>query len=437
MVPDTSWVSTSQARCGGGAALAQVSTRLANPSVLWIDDASEPKVTRSGSIGAARTTEPQTRPMKVVHIAAPGPFGVGGAESVLLGLAVGLHRRGADVSVAAVVNSNPDEHSVLRTLREEGVPVSPILVPRRGYLQERREVRRLLEMSRPEIVHTHGYRTDLLDSGIARRLGIPTVTTVHGSSQMSWRTAVYEALQFRLLRRFQAVVCVSRPLVAAVRRARVPPERIRLVPNAWDGRFRPQPRVEARNALGLPLDAFVVGWVGRLIPVKGCDVFLRAVNELRDLPVHASIIGGGPEQERLSSMIGEPGMRARVHFHGYRDAAATFFPAFDVWVLSSRSEGTPMVLFEAMAAGVPIVATDVGGVSDVVSEAEACLVPPEDPVVLAACLRDIHSGRLRTRERVEAARRRLAKHFGTEQWIERYVEVYRSLLRDNVPVGCR
>jgi len=95
-----------------------------------------------------------------------------------------------------------------------------------------------------------------------------------------------------------------------------------------------------------------------------------------------------------------------------------------------------MVLFEAMAAGVPIVATDVGGVSDVVSEAEGCLVPPEDPGALAACLRHIHSGRLRTRERVQAARTRLAERFGTEQWIERHVEVYRSLLRNNVQVGC-
>ncbi len=376
----------------------------------------------------ARTTEPRTRPMKVVHIAAPGPFGVGGAESVLLGLAVGLHRRGVDVSVAAVVHSNPDQHSVIRTLRREGVPVSPILVPQRGYLQERREVRRLLELIRPDIVHTHGYRTDLLDSGIARRLGIPTVTTVHGSSRMSWRTAVYEALQFRLLRRFQAVVAVSRPLVAAVRQARVPPERIRLVPNAWDGRFRPLPRVEARNALGLPLDAFIVGWVGRLIPVKGCDIFLGAVNELRDLPIHASIIGGGPEQERLQALVAESGVRARVHFHGYMEAAAKFYRAFDVWVLSSRSEGTPMALFEAMAADVPIVATAVGGVGDTISEAEACLVRPEDPGALAACLRDIHSGRLRTRERVEAARTRLVEQFGPEQWIERHVEVYRSLL---------
>jgi glycosyltransferase involved in cell wall biosynthesis len=368
--------------------------------------------------------------LSVVHIAAPAPAGVGGLETVLVGLTLGLQRKGANVSVAPVVTSNPDRHPVIRALREEGVPVHPIVVPRRGYLQERREVRRLLEVSRPDIVHTHGYRADLLDSGIARRMGIPTVTTIHGSSRMSWRTAVYEAIEFRLLfRRFQAVVAVSRPLVTDLRRARVPPDRIRLVPNAWDGRSHPWSRVEARNALGLPLDAFVIGWVGRLIPVKGCDIFLRAVRRLCDLPVHVSIIGGGPEEERLRALVAADGVRERVHFHGHREEAAKVFRAFDVWVLSSRSEGTPMVLFEAMAAGVPIVATDVGGVRDVVSEAEACLVPSQDPIALAACLRDIHAGRLRTRERVTAASTRLVEHYGTEQWIERHVEVYRSLLR--------
>lgn len=365
--------------------------------------------------------------LSVVHIACPAL--VGGLESVLLGLAFGLHRRGANVCVAVVVHSSPDRHPVIRTLKEGGVPVHPIVVPKRGYLRERREVRRLLEVSRPDIVHTHGYRPDLLDAGIARGMGIPTVTTLHGSSRQCWRTAVYESMQFRQLRRFQAVVAVSRPLVADVRRARVPPERIRLVPNAWDGRLHPRSRVEARKALGLPRDAFVIGWVGRLIPVKGCDVFLRAVTRLRDLPVHASIIGCGREQERLEALVAEPGVRERVHFHGYREGAADLFRAFDVWVLSSRSEGTPMVLFEAMAAGVPIVAADVGGVGDVISGVEACLVPPEDPGALAACLRDIYAGRIRTGERVTAARTRLVERFGTEQWIERHVELYRSLLR--------
>lgn len=372
--------------------------------------------------------------LNVVHIAAPGPFGLGGLESVLVGLGIGLHHRGVNVTVAAVMDSKPgshhgtpDRHPVVASLTEAGVSVCPIRIPRRGYLQERREVRRLLEASRPDVVHTHDYRPDLLDSGIAREMGIPTVTTIHGSSRMSWRTALYEWLDLRLARRFQAVVAVSRPMVADLRRAGVPSNRVHLVPNAWDGPARPLSRAAARKALGLPCDAFVVGWVGRLIPVKGCDIFLRALSRLADTAVQASVIGGGPEQGRLEALAARLGISQRVHFHGPREGAANLFRAFDLWVLSSRSEGTPMVLFEAMAAGVPIVATAVGGVGDVVSEAEACLVPPEDPDALAACLEDVRSGKVPTRKRVAAAGARLAERFGTEQWIDRHLEIYRAL----------
>ena len=87
-----------------------------------------------------------------------------------------------------------------------------------------------------------------------------------------------------------------------------------------------------------------------------------------------------------------------------------------------------MVLLEAMAAGVPIVATEVGGVGDVVSPAEACLVPPEDPGAFAASLRDIQSGRQRTQGLVAAARARLEEHHGPEQWIDRHLATYRALL---------
>jgi glycosyltransferase involved in cell wall biosynthesis len=353
---------------------------------------------------------------------------VGGLESVVVGLALGLHRGGAGVSVAAIVDAEPDRNPVIRTLREGGVPVHPIVVPRRGYIQEHRAVRRLLEAQRPDIVHTHDYRADLLHAPLARRMGIPTVTTIHGSSRMSWRTDLFEAVQFRLLRRFQAVVAVSRALVADLTRAGVPPDRIHLVPNAWDGRSELLSRVDARHALGLPLDAFVVGWVGRLIPIKGCDVFLRAVSRLGDRSIHASIIGHGPERQRLEALVAQDGLADRVHFHGCREGAAKLLRAFDAWVLSSRSEGTPMALFEAMAAGVPIVATNVGGVGDAVSEAEACLVPPDDPDALAARLQDIHRGRFDTEARVAAARARLLAQHGTEQWVERHMAVYRKLL---------
>src|SRR2546423_201209 len=124
--------------------------------------------------------------------------------------------------------------------------------------------------------------------------------------------------------------------------------------------------------------------------------------------------GTGPRNRAAPIHLSRPD---RVHFHGCREDAASLFRAFDVWVLSSRSEGTPMVLFEAMAAGVPIVATRVGGVDDAVSEAEACLVPPEDHAALAGCLADIHSGRQSTEQRLTAATARLREQHGTAQGI--------------------
>ena len=113
---------------------------------------------------------------------------------------------------------------------------------------------------------------------------------------------------------------------------------------------------------------------------------------------------------------------------GHRADVPALLGALDVFAIASTYEGTPLALFEAMAAGVPIVATRVGGVDDAVSEAEACLVPPEDPAALAGCLADIHSGRQSTEERVTAAMARLREQHGTEQWIERHLELYRGLL---------
>lgn len=383
------------------------------------------KASRDAAQSLPRTEE--GAPIKVLHSAVPGA--VGGLETVLVGLTRGLRRAGADVSVAAVVHSDPTRHPFVRMLRQEGVAVHPIVASERGYFRERHDIRRLLETRQPDLLHTHGHRADILHAGLARKREIPTVTTVHGSSRMSRRTAFYEWLQFRLFRKFDAVVAVSRPLVEDLRGVGVAPERIQLIPNAWAGSAPLLSRTRARRSLGLPADAFIVGWVGRLIPVKGCDVFLQSLAQLPDLPIVGSIIGDGPERARLEGLASTLGLDDRVHFHGSRDRAAELFSAFDAWALSSRSEGTPMVLFEAMAAGVPIIAARVGGVGDVVSEAEAFLFPPEDPPALADRIRRAYSGGAGVENRVRAAARRLGAEFGTDGWTGRHMELYRSLVR--------
>ena len=121
-----------------------------------------------------------TQPLSILHIANPGP--VGGLERVLQALAIGQCRRGHRVRVALVVEPAQEQHSLVDPLRAAGVEVEILRLPARAYLRERRLIRELCARFRPDVVHTHGYRPDLLDAGIARSMGVPTVTTVHGSS---------------------------------------------------------------------------------------------------------------------------------------------------------------------------------------------------------------------------------------------------------------
>ena len=181
----------------------------------------------------------------------------------------------------------------------------------------------------------------------------------------------------------------------------------------------------ARRALGIPRDAFAIGWVGRVSYEKGPDVLLEAMRHAGDVPLTVSVVGGGDMRVALQAKADGLGLAGRLRWHGAVPDAGRLFPAFDVCVLSSRTEGTPMVLFEAMAAGVPIVTARVGGVPDVVSSAEAALVPPADPVALAAAIRAVYHDPALARARAKRARVRLLTNFAVGRCISRYDAIYR------------
>lgn len=334
---------------------------------------------------------------------------------------------GHRVCVAAVVPPGEESQPFLEGLRVDGVEVARIAVPGRAYLRERAEVRRLCEALRPSVVHTHGYRSDVIDAGVARSLGIPSVTTVHGFTGGGVRDRAYERAQEYAFRHFDAVVAVSRTVAERLRARQVPERVLHLIPNAFEnGATRPD-RTRARQVLGLADDDFVVGWVGRMSREKGADVLLDAMALLRDRPVRAALIGDGPDRPMLEARARAVGMAEHITWHGIVPEAGRLFAAFDAFVLSSRTEGTPIVLFEAMAAGVPIVATRVGGVPDVVGSDEALLVPAEDPRALADGILAVQRDAAAAARRVCAARIRLERDFGVQPWLERYEQVYREL----------
>jgi glycosyltransferase involved in cell wall biosynthesis len=360
--------------------------------------------------------------LSILHLLNPEEYG--GLESVVALLAAGQHRRGHEVRVAPTLPREDASARLVTCLRDAGVEVIPLVVPGRGYLRERRLAAELCRRYRPSVVHTHNFRSDVLAGGAARRLGLPTVTTVHGFIGGDWKIWLYERLQRRTFRRFSAVVAVSRPLGEELVADGVPRGRVHVVPNAYADDEGGLARDEARRRLSIPLDAFRIGWVGRLREEKGPDIMVEALAAADDPGLSLSMMGEGMESARLQALAARLGISDRIRWHGVVPNAGPLLAALDVFVLTSRREGTPMALFEAIAAGVPIVATRVGGVPDVLGPEEAMLVDADDAQAVARAIRAIRAEPAAARRRVEAARARLERDFGVEPWLTRYDEVY-------------
>jgi glycosyltransferase involved in cell wall biosynthesis len=286
-------------------------------------------------------------------------------------------------------------------------------------LRPLRRLRRELADLQPGLVHV-----SLTDQGdglvpllAGRSTRVPLLATLNlvVPDRARWR----ERVAAQALRMPDVVVCVSQ---AVAEYARARGARTAVVPN---GVPEPVLRPDAREALGLEPAGLVVGGIGRLDRQKGWDVLCRAAALLAtELPdVTFVVIGEGPERERLTSVPGAE----RVRFLGHRNGAASYLSAFDLLVLPSRYEAFGLVALEAMLAGVPVVASNVGGLPEVLGDA-GVLVESERPDLLAAALarlsRDAGARSSHARRAAERARTR----FSAEAMAHGTETVYRRLL---------
>lgn len=355
----------------------------------------------------------------VLHVLAPAD--VGGMESVVRLLTAELVSAGTPVH-AHVITVPGHVAPLAAVLEGSGVGVHVTEVPGRQYGLERERTRDLCARLGIRVVHTHGYRPDVIDAPAVRAAGLPVVSTVHGFTGGGWKNAVYEWLQVRSLRRMDRVLAVSRPLVDLLTRKGVPPDAVRLVPNAFAPSAPPLERREARSALGLADDGPAVGWIGRMSREKGPDVLVAAAASAGTAGPEWVMVGDGPERTACEGSVA--GESLPVHFAGMIPDAGRLVRAFDAVVLSSRTEGTPIVALEAMAAGVPVVATAVGGVPDLLADGAGVLVPPEDPGALARAVVDLLADPAAADAAVERARHRLETRYAVPAWIEAHQALY-------------
>ena len=367
--------------------------------------------------------------MRIVHVLAPATFG--GLERVVEELATGQHRRGHDVHVIVLLEPATPEPIIVADLRERAVPVLSILLPGRAYATQLRLLREHCARLSPQVIHTHGYLPDVLSTLLIPRLAARRVSTVHGFIGGTRRGRLYEWLQCRAYRWIDAVA-VSQKLANDLVRRGVPASHVHLITNAAATIDKPMSRDAACRQLGLPISGFNIGWVGRISREKGLDVLIDALPALADLSAHVAVIGDGPERSSLEERARRIAQATPVVWSGIIPDAARLLNAFDVLVISSRTEGTPMILLEAMALGVPVVTTAVGGIPDVVRDGEAILVPSENPSALAAAIRSVSSDPTGAEKRAERAKQRLAGAFSAEQWLDKYDRVYATTATQSV-----
>ncbi len=364
---------------------------------------------------------PSTGSVGVLHVIAPAPFG--GAETALLALCRGLQEQiRPSVAILADARSGP----FIKQVESAGLPHTVVDSPSRNYLRDIRALRTLVRRDRITLLHSHGYRADAVGLIAARLESVPNVATAHGFTGGSLRNRINQFIGVQALRHSSAVIAVSAPLGTTLQGEGVRRERLHVIPNAWaPPAGQPMTRAAARARLGLPADGRIVGWVGRMSAEKGPDLAIDALAGL-ERDVSLCMIGDGPGRALAEGRAMELGVMPMVRLAGSISGVWEVLPAFDVLLLSSRTEGTPMILLEAMHAEVPIVASSVGGVPALLDEETARLAPASGPA-LGDALRAALADPDESRRRAAAARRRLAERNDMTQWIDRHLALYSSL----------
>ena len=268
------------------------------------------------------------------------------------------------------------------------------------------------------------------------RAGVPHVITMHGSSYYAGRLRRRLALRAAIALSGHTVAVSGRLARQISRDLWMPPSRISTIPNGVPS-VRPE-RTTLRDELRLGPDDRLVVSVGNLYPVKGHQHLIDAVALLvgRHPTLHLAISGRGEMAEALSARARGLGLANRVHLLGLRSDVAAILAAADVFALPSLSEGLPLALLEAMFAGCPIVASEVGEVGGALAHGEAgILVEPGQPAALAAALDRLLSDPDRARELGEHAVRRAAAEYDISRMVQRYAGVYEALLGRRRPLA--
>jgi glycosyltransferase involved in cell wall biosynthesis len=372
--------------------------------------------------------------MNIVHLTASTFHG--GPERQMLGLACGMREYAKSTFI-----SFPEKgrcRSFLSAVRQEGFESLALQNDSPWFRRCIKEIAGVLKQHHASVLLCHGYKANILGRPAARRAGLPAIAVSRGWTGENWRVRLYERWDRFHLRYMDHVVAVSDAQAAKVRKAGVPNERLRVIHNAID----PERFVDPDERYRTKLERFfrtprshIIATAGRLSPEKGFDVFLNAAARVLETQpdVGFVIFGHGGLKQLLQQQIAMLGVGNSVVLAGFRNDLDRFIPQLDLFVLPSHTEGLPNVVLEACAAGVPVVATEVGGTPEVIEDGvSGFLVPPGDADTLANRILEALESEERMREIGFNGRQRVLEEFTFTAQVEGYLNLFSKLLKTKV-----
>jgi len=376
--------------------------------------------------------------MRILHlIHSEGAYG---AELILLYLAREQQQRGHEPVVGSIRDPGTDQTPFEAMAQSWGLPVVRIRIAPRPTPAVVRSLLRTVREVAPDVLHSHGYKPNILLGSLPRRLRGPMIATLHGWTAARTFSALwlYERLDRLSLRRIDSVVVVARCMLEIAALQGVAPSRRHVIENGIPPR---DVRLAGLGAGGVaPLPGELVEFtarrptlvaIGRLSPEKGFKLLLEAFARARSQSGDAHqllIVGEGPEHQALADRIAALRLAGIVRLGGYVDGADRLLAAAAGFVMSSLTEGLPLVLLEAMQWRVPILATAVGAIPELL-EGGRCgrLVAPNDLAALTHGLQGLMSGDCSSGEAIASACQAVSGRYSSAHMAEQYLAAYAAI----------
>jgi len=363
-------------------------------------------------------------------ISSAGQFG---AENVMLELSSALIELGHDVTIGIFYNKHTPNTDLIEAVKRRGMPFEVFECGGKIDFKTVYQIAKYIRRQRTDLVHCHGYKSNIyacLANIFARK---KLITTCHNWINSSSKMSFYSFLDKKFITRFDRVVSVSLPVKEALIDAGVKEKNVHLISNGIDIQtFALGPNVDC-FAGDMPEGVTRIGCVGRISEEKGLDYLLNAAHDLlkHRTDCHFVIVGDGPLLDSLKEQAARLDILDYVHFTGRRADIPEVLASLDIFAMPSLTEGQPMALLEAMASGLPIIASAVGDIPKILKNGElGIIIPPADTARLTEAILTYLDSPLQASEMSDRARRAAEEQYSSARMAREYEEVYEALVRN-------